>query len=87
MGCRIDRAVVDRKHSPLRHVRWWWPWPANVPLIARCRCVAYSLSELTVEIANRLPSEEVAPSRTAIWRLLTHDAFASLAISVLDLSP
>ncbi len=29
----------------------------------------YSLSELTVEIANRLPSEEVAPSRTAIWGL------------------
>ena len=34
----------------------------------------YSLSELTVEIANRLPSQEVAPSRTAIWRWLTHDA-------------
>jgi len=34
----------------------------------------YSLSELTVEVANRLPSEEVTPSRTAIWRLLTHDA-------------
>ena len=34
----------------------------------------YSLSELTVEVANRLPSEDVAPSRTAIWRLLTHDA-------------
>jgi hypothetical protein len=34
----------------------------------------YSLSELTVEIANRLPSEELAPSRTAIWRVLTHDA-------------
>jgi transposase len=34
----------------------------------------YSLSELTVEIANRLPSEDVAPSRTAIWRVLTHDA-------------
>src|SRR5215831_970064 len=34
----------------------------------------YSLSELTVEVANRLPSEHVAPSRTAIWRLLTHDA-------------
>jgi transposase len=34
----------------------------------------YSLSELTVEIANRLPSQEVAPSRTAIWHLLTHDA-------------
>jgi transposase len=34
----------------------------------------YSLSELTVEVANRLPSEQVAPSRTAIWRLLTHDA-------------
>jgi len=34
----------------------------------------YSLSELTVEVADRLPSEQVAPSRTAIWRLLTHDA-------------
>jgi len=34
----------------------------------------YSLSELTVEVANRLPSAYVAPSRTAIWRLLTHDA-------------
>jgi len=34
----------------------------------------YSLSELTVEIAHRLPSQEVAPSRTAIWRWLTHDA-------------
>jgi transposase len=34
----------------------------------------YSLSELTVEVANRLQSKEVAPSRTAIWRLLTHDA-------------
>ena len=34
----------------------------------------YSLSELTVEVANRHPSEQVAPSRTAIWRLLTHDA-------------
>ncbi len=34
----------------------------------------YSLSELTAEVANSLPSEHVAPSRTAIWRLLTHDA-------------
>src|SRR5712691_4200406 len=34
----------------------------------------YSLSELTVEIANRLPSQEMAPSRTAIWRWLAHDA-------------
>jgi transposase len=34
----------------------------------------YSLSELTVEVANCLPSEHVAPSRTAIWRLLRHDA-------------
>jgi len=34
----------------------------------------YSLSELTVEVANRLPMEELAPSRTAIWRWLTYDA-------------
>jgi transposase len=34
----------------------------------------YSLSELTVEVADRLPCAGVAPSRTAIWRLLTHDA-------------
>jgi transposase len=34
----------------------------------------YSLSELTVEVATRLPSQASAPSRTAIWRLLTHDA-------------
>src|SRR3954451_22764792 len=34
----------------------------------------YSLSELTVEVANRLPSQELAPSRTAIWRWLIHDA-------------
>lgn len=34
----------------------------------------YSLSELTVEVANRLPSEEIAPSRTAIWRALANDA-------------
>lgn len=34
----------------------------------------YRLSELTAEVADRLPSEQVAPSRTAIWRLLTHDA-------------
>ena len=34
----------------------------------------YSLSELTLEVANRLPSEEVALSHTAIWRLLTRDA-------------
>ncbi len=47
----------------------------------------YSLNELAVEVANRLPSEEVTPSRTAIWRLLTHDALASLALSELDLSP
>jgi transposase len=31
----------------------------------------YSLSELTVEVANR---EELAPSRTAIWRVLANDA-------------
>jgi transposase len=34
----------------------------------------YSLSELTIEVGNRLSAEEVAPSRTAIWRLLAHDA-------------
>jgi transposase len=34
----------------------------------------YSLSELTVEVANRLPSNLVAPSQTAIWRVLAHDA-------------
>jgi transposase len=34
----------------------------------------YSLSELTVEVANRLPSEGVAPSQTAIWRVLAQDA-------------
>jgi transposase len=34
----------------------------------------YNLSELTLEVAHRLPSEHLAPSRTAIWRVLTHDA-------------
>jgi len=34
----------------------------------------YSLSELTLEVGNRLGAEEAAPSRTAIWRLLAHDA-------------
>jgi hypothetical protein len=34
----------------------------------------YSLSELTVEVATRLPSEHRAPSRTTIGRLLRHDA-------------
>src|ERR1700716_529806 len=34
----------------------------------------YSLSELSVEVANRLGSDEITPSRTAIWRLLAHDA-------------
>jgi transposase len=34
----------------------------------------YSLSELTVEVANRLPRQQLAPTRTAIWRLLRHDA-------------
>jgi len=34
----------------------------------------YSLSELSVEVANRLGAEEVAPSRSTIWRLLAHDA-------------
>jgi transposase len=34
----------------------------------------YSLSELTVEVAKRLPSNQVAPSQTAIWRVLAHDA-------------
>ena len=34
----------------------------------------YSLSELTVEVAKLLPIEQLAPSRTAIWRWLAHDA-------------
>jgi hypothetical protein len=34
----------------------------------------YSLSELATEVANRLPSQAVAPSRTAIWRWLANDA-------------
>jgi transposase len=34
----------------------------------------YSLSELTIEVAKRLPSNQVAPSQTAIWRVLAHDA-------------
>ncbi len=34
----------------------------------------YSLSELTVEVANRLQKGEKAPSRSGIWRLLTHHA-------------
>jgi hypothetical protein len=34
----------------------------------------YSLSELSVEVANRLGAEEVAPSRSTIWQLLAHDA-------------
>jgi transposase len=34
----------------------------------------YSLSELTVEVANRLPSQELSPSRTAIWRVLANAA-------------
>ena len=34
----------------------------------------YSLNELTVEVANRLPSQDPAPSRTAIWRWLANDA-------------
>jgi transposase len=34
----------------------------------------YSLSELTVEVANRLGPEQIAPSRSAIWRVLAHDA-------------
>jgi hypothetical protein len=34
----------------------------------------YSLSELTVEVANRLEAEHSAPSRSTIWRVLAHDA-------------
>jgi transposase len=34
----------------------------------------YSLSELTIEVADRLGPEQVAPSRSAIWRLLMRDA-------------
>ncbi len=66
--------MVDRKRSHPRRVRWWWPWPANVPPITTVPLRRYSLSELTVEVANRLPSDDVAPSRTAIWRVLAHDA-------------
>jgi hypothetical protein len=34
----------------------------------------YSLNELMVEVAERLPSDHVAPSRTAVWRLLKQDS-------------
>jgi transposase len=34
----------------------------------------YSLSELSLEVAERLGAQHVAPARTTIWRLLTHDA-------------
>ena len=34
----------------------------------------YSVSELTSEVANWLGTEHDAPSRSAIWRLLRHDA-------------
>lgn len=34
----------------------------------------YSLSELVEEVARHLDNEQVVPSRTAIWRLLAHDA-------------
>jgi hypothetical protein len=30
----------------------------------------FSLSELTVEVANRVEAEHIAPSRSTIWRLL-----------------
>ena len=34
----------------------------------------YSLTELSLEVAERLGADRVAPSRSTIWRLLTHDA-------------
>jgi transposase len=34
----------------------------------------YSLAELTIEVANQLATGDRAPSRTAIWRVLAHDA-------------
>jgi transposase len=34
----------------------------------------YSLTELSLEVAERLGAQYGAPSRTTIWRLLTHDA-------------
>jgi transposase len=34
----------------------------------------YSLSELCRELANCLPTDQAAPSRTSLWRLLAHDA-------------
>jgi transposase len=34
----------------------------------------YSLTELCREVADRLPAEQVAPSRTSLWRLLAQDA-------------
>jgi transposase len=34
----------------------------------------YSLSELSLEVADRLGTDHDVPSRSAIWRLLAHDA-------------
>jgi len=44
------------------------PADRNVPLSR------YSLSELGVEVANLLGTDQVVPSRTSIWRVLAHDA-------------
>jgi hypothetical protein len=73
MGCRIAHAAVGQRSANPPRVRWWWHWrerPADrdVPLSR------YSLSELSVEVADRLGPAAVAPSRSSIWRLLAHDA-------------
>src|SRR5258708_27554129 len=72
--------LQDRPRSG-RHLR---TTPATRGLVVAMACERpadrevplsrYSLSELTVEIADRLNADEVAPSRSAIWRVLAHDA-------------
>src|SRR5260370_17426948 len=73
------------------------PAERNVPLSR------YSLSELSVEVADRLTANAVAVSRSSIWRVLINDAlrpwryrywifprdphFLEKAASLLDLSP
>ena len=44
------------------------PAERNVPLSR------YSLSELSVEVADRLAANAVAVSRSSIWRVLINDA-------------
>jgi len=34
----------------------------------------YSLSELSLEVADRLGADDVALSRSSVWRLLINDA-------------